>query len=189
VNVKTIVLHGSPRKNGDSDTLAEHFVRGLCENANPEVRHFYTNEMAIRPCQGCLGCARAEDRRCVIHDDMQELYSAFIEADLIVWATPMYWGYMTSQLKAALDRMEALVMWDHWRGKRFVVLITYHYHCQSTVAFFERVCPFFEVDLHVITCRTLDVETDRHLSISSLHDKLDEAYVLGRELGLSGAER
>jgi multimeric flavodoxin WrbA len=181
--MRTVVLHGSPRKNGDSDTLAEHFLRGLREGGDPEIRHFYTNEMKIRPCQGCLGCAKAEDRRCVIQDDMQGLYTAFIEADLVVWATPMYWGYMTAQLKAALDRMEALVMWDHWRGKRFVVLITYHYHCQSTVAFFERVCPFFEVALHVITCRTLDVETDRHVPIASCHDKLDEAYALGKALG------
>ena len=96
MGLKTVVLHGSPRKGGDSDTLAEHFLRGLRESGEPEVRHFYTNELNIRPCQGCLGCARAEDRRCVIRDDMQEFSTAFIEADLIVWATPLYWGYMTA---------------------------------------------------------------------------------------------
>jgi len=180
--MKTIVLHGSPRKNKNSDTLAEHFLKGLSEDALRVEKHFYTNEMSIRPCQGCLGCANADDRRCVIKDDMQEIYSAFIEADVIVFATPMYWGYITAQLKAVIDRMEALVMWDHFKGKTFVVLITYRYHCESTVAFFERICSFFDVKLHVITCRTLDPETDEDIPISMRKEKLIEAYELGQSM-------
>jgi multimeric flavodoxin WrbA len=117
---------------------------------------------------------------------MQEIYAAFPHAEIVVWATPMYWGYMTAQLKTALDRMESLVMGDHWRGKIFVVLITYRHYCESTVAFFERVCPFFGVKLHVITCRTLDLNTNRDIPISSRQDKLEEAYELGRSLGSLG---
>jgi multimeric flavodoxin WrbA len=181
--VKTIVLHGSPRRNGDSDTLADHFLKGLQEKTNGQVQHFYTNDMHIRPCQGCLSCATSEGHRCVIQDDMQEIAAAFVDADLVVWATPMYWGYLTAQLKAPLDRMESLVMGDHFQGKTFVVLITYHYHCESAVAFFQRVCPYFEVELHVITCRTLDGDTDRDIPIANLPDKLAEAYELGKTLG------
>jgi multimeric flavodoxin WrbA len=181
--MKVIVLHGSPRKHGDSDTLAESFLRGMAERVDYEVQHFYTNEMNIRPCQGCLSCATAEDHRCAIEDDMEAIYAAFREAGIVVWATPMYWGYLTAQLKAALDRMEALVAGDHFAGKTFVVLITYHYHCASTVAFFERICPFFGVALHTITCRTLDVDTDRALPISSCTAELAEAYELGKKLG------
>jgi len=183
--MKIIVLHGSPRKGKNTDTLADYFLQGLSETVPSETKHFYTNEMNIRPCQGCLGCANASDKRCIIKDDMQEIYSDFIEADAIVFATPMYWGYITAQLKAVVDRMEALVMWDHFKGKTFIVLITYRYHCQSTVAFFERICKFFEVRLHVITCRTLDVETDKDIPISSCKEKLDEAFALGRSLGMS----
>lgn len=69
--MKVIVLHGSPKKHGDSDTLAESFLRGMAERADYEARHFYTNEMNIRPCQGCLSCAIAEDHRCAIEDDME----------------------------------------------------------------------------------------------------------------------
>jgi multimeric flavodoxin WrbA len=141
--------------------------------------------MRIRPCQGCLSCARSEGHRCAIRDDMDSIYAAFETADLVVWATPMYWGYITAQLKAALDRMESLVQRDGFKGKTFVVLITYHYHCQSTVAFFERVCPYFGVKLHVLTCRTLDVETDRSLPIASLPEKLAEAYELGKTLEIA----
>ena len=123
-NLKTIVLHGSPRKSGNSDTLAKYFLKGLGEAGDHQVEHFYTNEMNIRPCQGCLTCETAVGHRCAIVDDMESIYSAFTDADIVVWATPMYWGYMTAQLKTALDRMESLVMRDGFRGKTFVVLIT-----------------------------------------------------------------
>ena len=181
--MKTIVLHGSPRKNKNSDTLAENFLHGMSEGALKETKHFYPNEMSIRPCQGCLSCVDADDKRCIIKDDMQEIYSGFIEADVIVFATPMYWGYVTAQLKTVIDRMEALVVWDHFKGKIFIVLITYRHHCESTVAFFERICAFFDVRLHVITCRTFDIETGKDILISRCKAKIEEAFELGKRLG------
>jgi len=181
--MKTIVLHGSPRKNGNSDTLAENFLQGMNEGVLKETKHFYTNEMSIRPCQGCLSCANADEKSCIIKDDMQEIYSTFMEADVIVFATPMYWGYITAQLKTVIDRMEALVMWDHFKNKIFVVLITYRHHCESTVAFFERICAFFDVRLHVITCRTLDIDTGKDILISRCQAKIEEAFELGISLG------
>ena len=177
-----IVLHGSPRKNQNSDTLVDILLKGLGQEIQEKTKHFYTNEMEIRPCQGCLSCADENEKSCIIKDDMTDIYSAFIDADLIVFATPMYWGYITAQLKTVIDRMEALVMWDHFRGKTFVVLITYHHHCQSTVAFFERICKFFEVRLYIITCRTLDEQTGKDLPVSNFPVELDQAYALGRNL-------
>jgi multimeric flavodoxin WrbA len=110
--MKTIVLHGSPHRAGNSATLAEHFLQGIGAG---EVRHFYANEMNIRPCQGCAKCASRLDHYCATEDDMQQIYAAFIEADIVVFATPMYWGYMTAQMKAVMDRMEAIT--DHFKGK------------------------------------------------------------------------
>lgn len=181
--MKTIVLHGSPRRGRDSDTLADQFLRGLAETGSSETVHFYTNAMNIRPCQGCLTCADASLMKCPVEDDMQMIYSAFRDADIVVFATPMYWGYMTAQLKAAVDRMEALVQWDHFSGKTFIVLITYHYHCASTVAFFERICKFFENRLFTVTCRTLDADTDKEIPISACTDTLAEVFDLGKNVG------
>lgn len=174
--MKAIVLHGSPRRNGNSATLAEQFLDGLSPS---DVEHFYLNEMKIRPCQGCEKCLGGLPRHCATEDDMQRVYQAFIGADLIVFATPMYWGYMTAQMKAAMDRMEAIT--EHFAGKTFVVLITYRHHYQSTEAFFQRICPFFGVDLHVLTCRTMD-DRGRDIPIASAPDSLREAYSLGLEL-------
>jgi multimeric flavodoxin WrbA len=133
--------------------------------------------MNIRPCQGCEDCAAHLENYCSTEDDMQQIYSAFIDAELIVFATPMYWGYMTAQLKAVIDRMEAIT--DNFKGKTFIVLITYRHHCASTVAFFERVCPYFKVNLHTITCRTMD-EQERDIPIASIPEKLEDAYALGQ---------
>jgi len=139
--------------------------------------------MNITPCQGCLTCSNASQQKCAVEDDMQHIYAAYAAADVIVFATPMYWGYITAQIKAVIDRMEALVQWDQFGGKTFVVLITYHYHCASTVAFFERICKFFDIKLHVVTCRTMDAETEKEIPISACVEKMAEAHELGLSVG------
>jgi len=179
--MNVVVLHGSPRRGMNSDTLADRFLKGLGEHGEHEVTHFYANEMEVRPCQGCLSCA-SSPHDCATEDGMQEIYRAYREADLIVWATPMYWGYMTAQLKAVQDRMEALA-WEGFGGKTFAVLITYRFHCQSTVAMFERIAPHFDIALHTVTCRTYDGETGKDLPISACERELEQARRLGEELG------
>lgn len=181
--MKTIVLYGSPHPHGNSATMADQFLRGL--NA-ADVEHFQINDLQIRPCQGCEQCAARLENHCIIEDDMQKIYSAFIAADLIVFATPMYWGYMTAQMKAVMDRMEAIT--EYFTGKTFVVLITYRHHCESTVAFFKRICPFFGVVLHTVVCRTMD-EQEKDIPVTSLPAKLQEAFELGRELARWEEER
>jgi len=94
----------------------------------------------------------------------------------------MYWGYMTAQLKAVQDRMEALT-WEGFEGKAFAVLITYRFHCQSTVGMFERIAPYFNIRLHTVTCCTYDSKTGKDLPISACERKLEQAYQLGEELG------
>ncbi len=165
----------------NSDTLAERFLKGLTESGDAEVTHFYTNKLNIKSCQGCLHCATSPGHACAIKDDMTEIYAAYRDSDLIVWATPMYWGYITAQLKAVLDRMEALA-WEGFYDKTFAVFITYRHHYESTQGFFERIAPHFRIKLHVIPCQTYDPETREDLPISSCVDELAEAYELGRKL-------
>jgi multimeric flavodoxin WrbA len=179
--MNVVVLHGSPRNGMNSDTLADQFLSGLHEQGEHKVTHFYTNETEIRPCQGCLHCATSPGHACAVDDDMTEIYAAYKGSDLVVWAIPMYWGYMTAQLKTVLDRMEALA-WEGFRDKTFAVFITYRHHYESTQGFFERIAPHFGIKLHVLPCRTYDPETREDLPISSCVDELAEAYELGREL-------
>ncbi|MFX1497970.1 MAG: flavodoxin family protein [Promethearchaeota archaeon] len=176
-----IILHGSPRKNKNSDTLVKYLINGVNKNKDHQIKHFYLNDLNISPCQGCLTCATSINHRCAIQDDMQEIYSSYIDADIIVFATPMYWGYMTAQLKTVMDRMEALA-WEHFYHKHFVVIITYRHHFESTAAFFERIAPFFDIRLDFIICQTYDPSSQKDIPIEKLKDKLEEAYNLGIKL-------
>ncbi|MCK5245691.1 flavodoxin family protein, partial [Candidatus Bipolaricaulota bacterium] len=87
-----VVFHGSARRNGDTDTLVEYFLRGLNEEGQHEVTHFIPIDMSIAHCRACMKCAQGKD--CVIQDDMQAVYPALRHANVVVLATPMFWGYM-----------------------------------------------------------------------------------------------
>jgi multimeric flavodoxin WrbA len=190
-----IVLHGSPHKEGSSNTLVSRFLEGLqsfqtdSKQDSYEISHFYLNELKIEYCQGCLYCATSENHLCKIQDDMQQIYTDFKKADLVVIATPMYWGYMTGQMKVTFDRMEALA-WQGLHGKRIVVIITYHHHYETTISFFERIAPFFKLKMHYLICCTNDPETGKDMDVKSLAitkfpHKLKEAFELGIKISSS----
>ncbi len=184
--MRAIVLHGSPRRGGNSDTLAEQFIKGLKLTDDVEVYDFILNEMEIRPCQGCETCATSENHRCAIEDDMQQIYDAFADADVIVWATPMYWGYMTAQMKTVLDRMEALAMdvKKYWLDKEFVAILTYRHHYQSTIGFFERVQSYFRFKFSSVLYCSKNEEGPEDFHVSTNPEKLEEAKKLGITIGL-----
>lgn len=94
----------------------------------------------------------------------------------------MYRGYLTAQLKLVQDRMEALA-WRDFGNKTFTVLITYRHHYQSTVSMFERIAPYFDIDLHIVACQTYNPKTKLDIPIEELPGKLEKAYLLGRKLG------
>jgi len=184
ITVRASVLHGSPRKNGNSDTLTERFLEGLQQTGPHEITHFHLNEMEISPCQGCLACSAVPEHKCRIDDDMQQVYSAYTKSDLIVWATPMYWGYLTAQMKLAQDRMEALA-WEGFGDKTFAVLMTYRHHYESAANMFRRIAPHFNIDLHILECCTYDKETGKDVPIEDIPEKQREAYDLGERLSLT----
>ena len=100
---KILVLLGSPRKKGNSTTLAKQIVKGA-ESTGAEVETIYLNGLRIKPCQGCYGCKKKDSKGCIVKDDMQSLYPKITASDALVIATPVYWFNMTAQTKIFLDR-------------------------------------------------------------------------------------
>lgn len=104
---KILILNGSPRKNGNTATLIEHFSKGA-QKAGHAVTRFNLAEMLIRPCIGCLRGAKIQDGFCTQKDHMDKIYPVYEKTDILVFASPLYFWSFTAQLKTALDRLFAV---------------------------------------------------------------------------------
>jgi multimeric flavodoxin WrbA len=102
--MKIVVLLGSPRKKGNSETLAQAVV-GPIEQDGGTVEYIRLNDLSLRPCQGCGGCDKTGS--CVIKDDMSDIYSAVDDADRILLVSPVYFYGLSAQCKIFGDRMQA----------------------------------------------------------------------------------
>lgn len=105
-----LILSTSPRKGGNSDTLAEEFAHGARE-AGHQVEKIELYNKAIGFCRGCLACQKT--RRCVIHDDADMIAQRMLTADVLVFATPIYFYEMCGQMKTLLDRSNPLYPADY----------------------------------------------------------------------------
>lgn len=96
-----ILLQGSPNKKGSTNILAEAFLQGARE-AGHQVQRFDLTDFKIYPCTGCVFCGY--EGPCVQKDDNQKIREAILDADMIVFATPLYYYGMSAQLKTVIDR-------------------------------------------------------------------------------------
>ena len=99
---KVVVVHCSPRAKGNSSMLADEFIRGA-EEAGNQVTRMDVGRASIHGCMACEYCFSHEGA-CVQDDDMQQLYPALREADVLVYATPMYFYNLPAQMRAFEDR-------------------------------------------------------------------------------------
>lgn len=117
---KVLILSGSPRRGGNSDTLCDEFLKGAVAAGN-EVEKIFLAEKKIAPCSGCYFCQN-HGGRCVFNDDMGEILQKMIDADVLVLSTPVYFYSLSSQLKAAIDRTVA--RWTQLANKELYYIAT-----------------------------------------------------------------
>ena len=106
MNHKIIVLNGAARKNGNTAKLVEAFAAGA-ESAGNQIKIFYLAGMKINSCKGCLKAGQDSKSPCSQKDDMDQIYAEFEDADVIVFASPLYFWTITGTLKTAADRLYA----------------------------------------------------------------------------------
>ena len=97
---------GSPRKGGNTEILMRE-VLNVAHEAGCETQMFLMCEKQVAPCDACETCFEAGS--CVVQDDMQELYSMLDGADGIIIGSPVYFGSVSAQTKAVMDRMFSLL--------------------------------------------------------------------------------
>ena len=107
---KVLIISTSMRKNGNSDMLAGAFARGAEESGN-EVETVSLVDKRIAFCRGCFACQKTG--RCIIDDDAVSVTEKISDAEVVVWATPIYYYEMTGQMKTMIDRANALFVKDY----------------------------------------------------------------------------
>lgn len=98
-----LVLVGSPRHNGNTELLADAFIKGAVEEGN-EVNKYVLKGKKILPCIDCQACFKTG--KCILQDDMNEVYELLSSTNILVLASPVYFYGMSAQLKALLDRSD-----------------------------------------------------------------------------------
>lgn len=115
-----VIISTSQRKNGNSDFLAQTFMVGAKE-AGHQVEFMSLAQREIKFCKGCLVCQKT--KKCVIHDDVKEILEKMKKANVIVFATPIYFYEMCGQMKTLLDRSNPLFH-DHYHFQDIYLLAT-----------------------------------------------------------------
>ena len=110
MNKNVVILSTSPRKNSNSELLAEAFAKGAAEAGN-RVEIIRMRETTLHFCMGCFACQRTG--KCVIKDDMAEIVPKMEQADVLVFATPIYYYEMSGQMKTLLDRANPLFVSEY----------------------------------------------------------------------------
>lgn len=108
---RILLLNGSPRIHGNTAALCAEFAKG-CEEQGHIVERFDLGKMDIRGCLGCMGGGKDKNSPCVQKDGMQKIYPAYMQADVVVLASPMYYWGISGQLKTAFDRLFAVAELD-----------------------------------------------------------------------------
>lgn len=124
--MEIVALLGSPRPHGNSALLAQAFL-DACHSLGAAVESHSLNRMQFQGCQGCMGC-KTKARACILKDDMTPVYDAIHRAEVLVLASPVYFGDLSGQLKAAYDRFYAYFEPDFTSrlpaGKQAVFVLT-----------------------------------------------------------------
>jgi multimeric flavodoxin WrbA len=103
---KILVLSSSARRNGNSSTLSDEFIRGAHE-AGHKAEKIFLRDKKINGCLGCFACQK-NGGECIQNDDMSEIYSKMLAADVIVFVSSVYFYSFNAQMKTVLDRTIAL---------------------------------------------------------------------------------
>ena len=113
-----LVISTSFRKNSNSDILSDEFIKGAAE-AGHNIEKINLSDKTINFCKGCLACQKTQ--KCVINDDAREIAEKALNADILVFATPIYYYSVSGQLKTLIDRLNPLYSADYKFRKVYLI--------------------------------------------------------------------
>lgn len=105
--MKVLCVFGSPRKKGNSATLTRRFLK-VAEDRGAQIETYHLNSLDFKACQACYVC-KTKLEHCALEDDLTPVLAALKTCDLVVIATPVYYGDISAQTKAFIDRTFSFV--------------------------------------------------------------------------------
>lgn len=143
--MKIAVITGSPHRHGTSAYLADQFIKGA-EEAGHSVFRFDAGLEPLHPCLGCDKCGTSGV--CIHRDGIQKLIPHLMEAEIVVFATPLYYFGMSAQLKTVIDRFYSINYKLMGSGKRALLLATAYddkdWTFQALVTHYKTVVQYLE---------------------------------------------
>ena len=115
--MKKIVVITSSLRKGNSEALADEFIKGALSKGN-DVTKLRLRDLNIKYCQGCSVCQ--QKGKCILDDDMYNCLKHIESAQVIVFSTPIYFGEIAGQLKVFMDRCYPL--YPSLTGKKGVII-------------------------------------------------------------------
>jgi multimeric flavodoxin WrbA len=184
-----LILNGSPRKKGNTAYLIERLIEGIRENhpaAAVEVVNLHTSK--IGPCRACDACRKEgrEGQFCAFQDDMAPLYGKVLQADSIVFASPIYWFTVSAQMKLFIDRLYGLWLEKNHslENKEIAALLVYGdadpyiSGAVNAIRMFEDACRYCKAKFVGVAYGTANDIGDALKSV----ELCDKAKALGRAL-------
>ena len=109
--MKILCINGSPRKNGNTAKI----IKALAETAESlggKIKNICLGKLKYSGCIACMACKKKSDK-CVIKDDISDVLKKITKSDLIVIGSPVYYGDVSSQMKALIDRTYSFLTSDY----------------------------------------------------------------------------
>lgn len=180
MDMKYLVLAGSPRKNSNTNSLVEVIGERLKEYGN-EVSAIQLYGKKISGCTACLNCQKDWNSfGCEIPDDMQEIFDAVLESDHIILATPIYSWSCPAPMKAVLDRLVYGMNKYYgeakgpslWEGKKLSIVVTCGYPIEKGADLFEEMIKRYCKHSKLVYC---GMYAERHMVYKTVF--MDEGKV------------
>ena len=179
MNKKVLIISSSPRKGGNSETLAAAFAKGA-EEAGNQVETVYLREKQYGFCKGCLACLNLG--HCVIQDDAVEIAAKMHDADVLVFATPVYYYCVSGQLKTMLDRANPLFGTDYAFTKAYLLATAAEAEPETVEGAVKAVQGWVDCFERCELADTIFAGGVNGIGDIAGHPALDTAYQTGREI-------
>ncbi len=176
---KILILSSSPRKGSNSEALAASFAQGAVEAGNT-VETVILREKKYSFCKGCMACFKLG--RCVIKDDAVEIVAKMHDADVLVFATPVYYYSVSGQLKTMFDRANPLYGTDYAFTDVYLMATAAEDGDETVEGTIKAVQGWVDCFDRATLKKTVFAGGVNEVGEIAGHPTLEEAYLLGKSI-------